>query len=132
MRTIVGVAAGAGLAALIAVLPTGPARAGDDAAAAAYRERSMQHVPKGWQVRARWRDKALVAFLLPPTFAVGFDTFYDTAAEVGLARDVCPPADDPLWGRIGPDQDLAVEPQVLGKGALRISCRATNAEAPST
>ena len=107
-----------------------------DAAEAAQAEVARQvgaRLPDGWTARVRWRgDRLLVAFLTPRTIQEGFDVFYDARRQTELLAGLCPEADDPVWRLLGPGRDVAIEPEVMGKGGLRVSCRATLAEAPAS
>jgi hypothetical protein len=82
-------------------------------------------LPEGWQARVRWRDRTLVAFLTAPTVQQSFDLFYDPERGAELVAELCPRRTDILWQELSPDQDVAIEPEVMGKGGLRVSCRAT-------
>lgn len=94
-------------------------------------ERVKAQVPADWMVRSRWRDRVLVTYLMPP-IQTSFDLFYDAAKETDMVGRLCPPAEDPLWEAVGSDVDIAIEPTVMGKSGMRISCRKTLAEAPGS
>jgi hypothetical protein len=49
-----------------------------------------------------------------------------------VVAQICPAPADPLWQALGPQQDLAIEPEVMGKGGFRVSCRATLRESPAS
>jgi hypothetical protein len=95
--------------------------------------RSIAHrLPTGWHARVRWRNDTLVAFVSPATIQESFDLFYDQQRASEAVAHLCPAAGDPLWKALGPRQDLAIEPEVMGKGGFRVSCRATLRETPAS
>lgn len=116
---------------LAVALLAGTAPASADAPEAAMTERVRAQVPADWAVRTRWRDRTLTTFLMPPIQA-SFDLFYDPAKGADLVGRLCPPSGDPLWQAVGADADIAIEPTVMGKSGMRISCRKTVAEAPGS
>lgn len=77
--------------------------------------------PQDWNVRVRWRDDVLVAFLSPPV-TQAFDLFYDSEEQLAVLRDLCPPKSEPVWQALRAGQDIALEPVVMGKGTVRTSC----------
>ena len=114
----------------LALAGSQPALAGDAAELVA---RGMaERAPDGWQVRVRWRQDALVAFLTAPTPQEAFELYYDTHRQAELVARMCPPEGDPVWRQLDPHQDVAVEPEVMGKGSLRVSCRATLRQAQAS
>lgn len=111
------------LAALLSPLPS--VAADTDEAQAAVARHVGARLPEGWTARVRWRGELLVAFLTPRTIQEGFDVFYDARRQTELLAGLCPGADDPAWRLVGPGRDVVIEPEVMGKGGLRVSCRAT-------
>jgi hypothetical protein len=103
----------------------------ESAAANLLRERIAGQVGQDWNLRVRWREQALVAFLSPPTVQESFNLAYSPGDQESLVERLCPQPDDPLWHLLTPQQDIAIEMQVLGKGGLRISCRATERPDPA-
>lgn len=112
---------------IVALMLAAPAWA-EETPEAVMNERVRTQVPEDWQVRTRWRDRVLITYLMPP-IQTSFDLFYDPQRETELVARLCPPADDPLWQSIAPSGDIAIEPTVMGKSGMRISCRATAREA---
>lgn len=119
--------------ALAALLSHPPRAAADtDEAQAAVARHVGALLPEGWTARVRWRGELLVAFLTPRTIQEGFDVFYDARRQTELLGGLCPKAGDPAWRLVGPGRDVVIEPEVMGKGGLRVSCRATLREEGGT
>lgn len=105
--------------------------AADDTESLATRS-ITDRLPSGWHARVRWRNDTLVAFVSPATVQESFDLFYDQRRASEVVAHICPAPADPLWRALGPQQDLAIEPEVMGKGGFRVSCRATLRESPAS
>ena len=121
------VAATACLLAVTASPPTAADTAGDELLQE-VQTRTEAILPEGWTARVRWREPDIAIFVMPPV-AEGFNLAYQPEEELALVRTLCPAGDDPLWASLGPDRDIVVVPTVLGKGALRTSCRQLNEDA---
>ncbi len=115
-----------------AVLFAGPSAATADQATDLVARGIAERAPAGWQIRVRWRNDALTAFVTAPTVQQSFDLFYDARRQADLISRLCPSAPDPVWNLLDVRQDIAIEPEVMGKGGLRVSCRATLREAPAS
>jgi hypothetical protein len=76
-------------------------------------------LPQGWQVRASWRDRLLVAFVSPPIHQ-GFDMVYQPERRRMALREVCAAIGPAIWEELGPAQAIAVEPVVGGKGNAQL------------
>jgi hypothetical protein len=124
------------LLALVGLLATAApgaegAESAGDALLQRLAERTEAVLPEGWQARVRWREPDVTIFVMPPV-AEGFDLAYRPQEELELVRSLCPAKEDPLWEAIGQGRDIVVVPTVLGKGALRTSCRRLIEEAPAS
>jgi hypothetical protein len=89
-------------------------------------EKSLQSsVPDRWHLRASWRDKTLVVFVSPPPEEM-FKLWYAANEQLETLQKLCRNVNSDVWGRITPEQDIAMEEVVGGnggKGSWRLSCR---------
>jgi hypothetical protein len=89
-------------------------------------EQSLQSsVPDRWHLRASWRDNTLVVFVSPPPEEM-FKLWYAANEQLETLQKLCRSVNSDVWGKIAPDQDIAMEEVVGGnggKGSWRLSCR---------
>ena len=80
-------------------------------------------VPQNWQIHVSRRGDDIVAFLMPP-YQEAFNLWYepDQLREKMLA--LCPAANDAIWRKLAPGQNIMFEPTVGGKSAeaMRLTC----------
>jgi len=79
-------------------------------------------VPSNWWLHASWRDQTLVVFVSPPT-QESFDLWYDAPRQKEALENLCKAIPVAIWNQIQPEQDIAVEQVVGGKGSFQFSCR---------
>lgn len=96
----------------------------DRSALAVLRQEFQTRVPKHWQVRLSQRERFILVSLMPPN-QEAFDLWYDPEKQLASLRRLCPEPGHEIWGLIGPDQDIVLDPTVGGKSVpqMRLSCR---------
>src|SRR5579885_2760911 len=101
------------------------ASAQDPAPVAALKQELQAKLPRNWQVRVRWRDRAVLASFIPP-YQEGFDLWYTPEKLLAKMKSLCPAWGDAVWGMLKDDEDIVMEPTVGGKTVpeMRVSCRA--------
>jgi len=83
-------------------------------------------VPSNWFLRASWRGETLVVFVSPAPVVSSINS-YDADRQMTIAADLCKAIPQPIWDKIGPGQDIGVEPIAGGnggRGSWWLSCRA--------
>jgi hypothetical protein len=90
-------------------------------------------LPQDWQLHVRWRDNVLLASVNPRSNQEAFDLWNDPQKRIERLRALCPAADDAIWQRLKPNQDIVLEPTVGGKtmASMRLSCRAEGGHPPA-
>jgi hypothetical protein len=75
-------------------------------------------------VHVTWRDATLLAFITPYLYQEAFDLWYKPEELHADMLALCPVPGDPVWTHLAPEQSIAVEPTVGGKGgdSLRLMC----------
>lgn len=111
--------------AMLLAIAAGPAAAVDRTFEMEVENSLKGSVPKDWFLRASWRDETLVVFVSPPV-PQSFQIWYDSDRQKTMLEDLCEAIPQSIWGKIGGEEDIAME-QVVGgnggKGSWRLSCR---------
>lgn len=84
----------------------------------------VSRMPKQWQVHVTWREATLLAFITPYPYQEAFSLWYKPEELRANMLALCPAPDDQIWKQMKPEQRIAVEPTVGGKGSdsLRLTC----------
>jgi hypothetical protein len=120
-----------GLACCAIGLADREAPAEPSAEAAVLTQEIAAKVPSNWQIRVTWRDKQLLAFVTPP-YQEAFELWYEPEKLRATMLNPCPAKNGALWGRLGADRQIAVQPTVGGKSddSMRLVC--TRSSQPAT
>ena len=101
-----------------------PVTAAEQSLEATYLEQEIaRNVPQNWQVHVSRRGDDLIAFFMPP-YQEAFDLWYEPGQLREKMLALCPSADDAIWRKLAPGQNIIFEPTVGGKSAeaMRLTC----------